>query len=157
MCKRIIAILLSSVIVSVVGLFFFVYLKNISKNEGLYSGKYTKILSLIQDDKNVTIIDLNGACRDRFILKKELQYHLKFEGSFCISQTIKIKGQNLQLKYRVKSDFRSGGYHIILKPGMKQRFDLLLLPQWEISSIHLFFYNFYFAKQCYSKVNYKRD
>ena len=119
------------------------------------SGKWEVILSLTQNDKEITVTDIDGS-QGIFELPREMKYDLDCRNPFLICQKIMIGRTDHVLKYRHHPQSGGAGYHLTLKPGEKQRFDLLFMPQWEITFRNLFGWKFTSVRQYAGKFNYRR-
>ena len=121
----------------------------------IYSGKWEVILSLTQNDKEITVTDIDGS-QGIFELPREMKYDLDCRNPFLICQKIMIGRTDHVLKYRHHPHSGGAVYHLTLKPGEKQRFDLLFMPQWEITFRNLFGWKFTSVRQYAGKFNYRR-
>ena len=121
----------------------------------IYSGKWEVILSLTQNDKEITVTDIDGS-RGIFELPREIKYDLDSRTPFLIRQKIMIDGTDHVLKYRHHPQSGGAVYHLTLKPGEKQRVDLLFMPQWEITFRNWFGWKFASVRQYAGKFNYRR-
>ena len=121
----------------------------------IYSGKWEVILSLTQNDKEITVTDIDGS-QGIFELPREMKYDLDCRNPFLICQKIMIGRTDHVLKYRHHPQSGGAVYHLTLKPGEKQRFDLLFMPQWEITFRNLFGWKFTSVRQYAGKFNYRR-
>ncbi len=119
------------------------------------SGKWEVILSLTQNDKEIIVTDIGGN-RGIFELPREIKYDLDSRTPFLIRQKIMIDGTDHVLKYRHHPQSGGAVYHLTLKPGEKQRFDLLFMPQWEITFRNWFGWKFASVRQYAGKFNYRR-
>ena len=119
------------------------------------SGKWEVILSLTQNDKEITVTDIDGS-QGIFELPREMKYDLDCRNPFLICQKIMIGRTDHVLKYRHHPQSGGAVYHLTLKPGEKQRFDLLFMPQWEITFRNLFGWKFTSVRQYAGKFNYRR-
>jgi len=119
------------------------------------SGKWEVILSLTQNDKEITVTDIDGS-RGIFELPREIKYDLDSRTPFLIRQKIMIDGTDHVLKYRHHPQSGGAVYHLTLKPGEKQRFDLLFMPQWKITFRNWFGWKFASVRQYAGKFNYRR-
>ena len=63
------------------------------------SGKWEVILSLTQNDKEITVTDIDGS-RGIFELPREIKYDLDCRTPFLIRQKVMIAGRDHVLKYR---------------------------------------------------------
>ncbi len=121
----------------------------------IYSGKWEVILSLTQNDREITVTDIDGS-QGIFELPREIKYDLGSKGPFVLRQTLRINGKNQFLKYRYAKPAASISYQLSLKPGEKQRFDLLFMPQWEITFRNWFGWKFTSVRQSAGKFNCRR-
>ena len=121
----------------------------------IYSGKWEVILSLTQNDREITVTDIDGS-QGIFELPREIKYDLGSKGPFVLRQTLRINGKNQFLKYRYAEHPTSISYQLSLKPGEKQRFDLLFMPQWEITFRNWFGWKFSSVRQYAGKFNCRR-
>ena len=119
------------------------------------SGKWDVVLSVVQDGKHITVTDSQGHL-DEFELTSVMKFDLGCRTPFLIRQKIMIDGRDYTLKYRHHPQNRGAVYHLTLKPGEKQRFDLLFMPQWKIAFRNLFGWNFISTEQYAGKFNYRR-
>ena len=119
------------------------------------SGKWEVILSLTQNDREITVTDISGN-RGIFELPREIKYDLGSRRPFVLRQTLRLNGKKQLLKYRYADPVTSISYQLTLKPGEKQRFDLLFMPQWEITFRNLFGWEFTSIRQYAGKFNYRR-
>ena len=119
------------------------------------SGKWEVILSLTQNDKEISVTDIGGN-RGIFELPREMKYDLDCRKPFLIRQKITVDGMDRVLKYRYHPQSGGAVYHLTLKPGDKQRFDLLFMPRWEITFRNLFGWKFSSVRQYAGKFNYRR-
>ena len=104
-----------------------------------------KIVSLIQNDREISVIDASGDRRIFMLTDEETKYPLVYKGKIHIRQNIDIDGKQLSLNYHRDSKFTSNGYELTLRPGKTQKFDLLFMPQWKISYIIIFSFKFSFT------------
>ena len=132
---------------------FFFNLKTVGAK--IYSGKWEVILSLTQNDREITETDIDGS-QGIFELPREIKYDLGSKGPFVLRQTLRIHGKNQFLKYRYAKPAASISYQLSLKPGEKQRFDLLFMPQWEITFRNWFGWKFTWVRQSAGKFNCRR-
>lgn len=121
----------------------------------IYSGKWEVILSLTQNDREITVTDIDGS-QGIFELPREIKYDLVSKRPFVLRQTLRINGKNQFLKYRYADPVTNISYQLSLKPGEKQRFDLLFMPQWEITFRNWFGWKFTSVRQYAGKFNYRR-
>ena len=156
MRKRVILTVVSLALVLIVFAVFILW-SIAAKSEGIiYSGKYEKVVSLIQNDREISVIDASGDRRIFMLTDEETKYPLVYKGKIHIRQNIDIDGKQLSLNYHRDSKFTSNGYELTLRPGKTQKFYLLFMPQWKISYIIIFSFKFLSVEQYYGKVKYER-
>ena len=143
-------------LIAVTMLIFVLFFFNLKTAETkIYSGKWEVILSLTQNDREITVTDIDGS-QGIFELPREIKYDLVSKEPFVLSQTLRINGKNQFLKYRYAKPAASISYQLSLKPGEKQRFDLLFMPQWKITFRNWFGWKFTSVRQSAGKFNCRR-
>ena len=142
--------LAAAVMIAAVGFFT----KKTTKTK-ICSGKWDVVLSVVQDGQHISVTNSQEHL-DEFELTSVMKFDLGCRTPFLIRQKIMIDGRDYALKYRHHPQNGEAVYHLTLKPGEKQRFDLLFMPQWKIAFRNLFGCNFISTKQYAGKFNYRR-
>ena len=119
------------------------------------SGKWDVVLSVVQDGQHISVTDSQGRLEE-FELTPAMTFDLGCRTPFFIRQKIMIDGRDHVLKYRHHPQSGETVYHLTLKPGEKQRFDLLFMPQWKIAFRNLCGWKFISTEQYAGKFNYRR-